>query len=241
MKDVDVANSSYLQVNSDLETQNYIWGGYFPYSMMITSKGTERDYEKIQDFLVAIDFSGNSFEGFILENIGNLKALRLLNFSNNLLSCHISPSLGNLSNLESLDLSHNNLSGEIPTELLQLTFLEFLNVSHNYLTGQIPQGNQFATFENNLFGSNPGLCGKPLSKTCTSFQVSPPPLFLEEDQGREPLPEFDWKIILMGFGSGLVIGIAIGNLYTPDRNNWFIKYLRRMQQKRSETWRRPRN
>ncbi|XWS47314.1 hypothetical protein CRYUN_Cryun14cG0141900 [Craigia yunnanensis] len=188
MKVVDAANSSYLQAKSDLEIQNYNWYNYFAYSITLTIKGRETDYARIQEFLVAIDFSSNSFEGCIPENIGNLKALRLLNLSNN-----------------------------------------------------IPQGNQFATFENNSFGSNPGLCGKPLSKTCTSFQVSPQPLSSEEDQGREPLLEFDWKIILMGFGSGLVVGLAIGHIYTPNKNEWFMKYLGRMQQKRRETWRGPRN
>ncbi|XVF81459.1 hypothetical protein PTKIN_Ptkin15bG0157000 [Pterospermum kingtungense] len=228
MKVVDAANLSYLHANSDVKTQNFNVTTVFLYSVTLTSKGTERDYEKIQDFLVAIDFSSNSFDGCIPENIGNLKALRLLNLSNNALSCRIPPSLGNLSNLESLDLSHNDLSGEIPKELLQLTFLGFFNVSDNNLTGQIPQGKQFATFENKSFGSNPGLCGKPLSKTCTMFQVSPPPLSSEEDDSQEPLVEFDWKIILIGFGGGLLNGLAIGYMYTPL---WFRTYLRRMQRK----------
>ncbi|XVF81447.1 hypothetical protein PTKIN_Ptkin15bG0155900 [Pterospermum kingtungense] len=232
MKVVDATHLSYLQAKSVFGSQNFSWDYSFPYSMTLTSKGTDTNYEKIQDFLIAIDFSSNRFEGCIPWNIGNLKALRLLNLSNNALSCHIPTSLGNLSNLESLDLSHNNLSGEIPTELLQLTFLGFFNVSNNNLTGQIPQGKQFATFENKSFGSNPGLCGKPLSKACKISQVSPPPLSSEEDQGQEPLLEFDLKIILIGFGGGLLNGLAIGYIYTPK---WFMKYLRSMQQKSRET------
>ncbi|XVF81446.1 hypothetical protein PTKIN_Ptkin15bG0155800 [Pterospermum kingtungense] len=235
MKVVNASNLSYLQAN--IEFQDFVIYT-FTYSVTITSKATERDYKRVLDFLVVIDFSSNSFEGCIPHNIGNLKAIWQLNLSNNALSGHIPPSLGNLSNLESLDLSHNNFSGEIPTELLQLTFLEFLNVSDNNLTGQIPQGKQFATFENKSFGSNPGLCGKPLSKTCTMFQVSPPPLSSEEDEGQEPLVEFDWKIILIGFGGGLLNGLAIGYMYTPL---WFRKYLTRMQQKRREARRKPRN
>ncbi|XVF81439.1 hypothetical protein PTKIN_Ptkin15bG0155000 [Pterospermum kingtungense] len=226
---------SYLHATIDLVSQNYHLDHSFALPVTLTSKGTQRDYKKIQDFLVAIDFSSNSFEGCIPQNIGNLKALRLLNLSNNALSCHIPPSLGNLSNLESLDLSHNNLSGGIPTELLQLNFLGVFIVSYNNLTGQIPQGNQFATFENKSFGSNPGLCGKPLSKTCSSAS---PPLSSEEDQGQEPLLDFDWIIISMGYGSGLVIGLSIGYMYTPK---WFMKYLRRMQQKQREARRKPRN
>ncbi|XVF81445.1 hypothetical protein PTKIN_Ptkin15bG0155700 [Pterospermum kingtungense] len=235
MKVVNASNLSYLQAN--IEFQDFVYDP-FTYSVTMTSKATEREYKKVLDFLVVIDFSSNSFEGCIPQNIGNLKALWQLNLSNNALSGHIPPSLGNLSNLESLDLSHNNFSGEIPTELLQLTFLDFFNVSDNNLTGQIPQGKQFATFENKSFGSNPGLCGKPLSKTCTMFQVSPPPLSSEEDEGQEPLVEFDWKIILIGFGGGLLNGLAIGYMYTPL---WFRKYLRRMQQKRREARRKPRN
>ncbi|XVF81449.1 hypothetical protein PTKIN_Ptkin15bG0156100 [Pterospermum kingtungense] len=239
MKVVNASHLSYFQTKFDLTVQDYHWVPAYVYSLKLISKGTERDYEKIQDFLVAIDFSSNSFEGCIPENVGNLKALRLLNLANNALSCHIPPSLGNLSNLESLDLSHNNLYGEIPTDLLQLTFLEFLNVSHNNLTGQTPQGKQFATFDSNSFGSNPGLCGKPiLSKACQSSQVSPPPLSSEEDQGQEPVLELDWKIILIGFGGGLLNGLAIGYMYTPE---WLKKYLRRMRQKRREARRKPRN
>lgn len=231
MQLVDAAYLSYLQADSVLGTLND-WGYNFPYSLTLKSKGKETDYEKIQDFLVAIDFSSNSFQGCIPENIGNLKALRLLNLANNALSCHIPPSLGNLSNLESLDLSHNNLSGEIPTELLQLTFLEFFTVSHNNLRGQIPQGKQFATFENNSFGSNPGLCGKPLSKACKSSQAPPSLSLVEDKEGQEPLLQFDWKIILIGYGGGLLNGLAIGYMYTPL---WFKKYLGRVQQKQRES------
>ncbi|XVF81456.1 hypothetical protein PTKIN_Ptkin15bG0156600 [Pterospermum kingtungense] len=131
MKVVNASNLSFLQANVEFKNAAH---SPFTYSVTITSKATKRDYEKIQDFLVVIDFSSNSFEGCTPHNIGNLKALGQLNLSNNALSCHIPPSFGNLSNLESLDLSRNNLSGEMPTELVQLTFLGFFNVSHNNLT-----------------------------------------------------------------------------------------------------------
>ncbi|XWS75883.1 hypothetical protein CRYUN_Cryun01aG0129700 [Craigia yunnanensis] len=148
--------------------------------------------------------------------------------------------MGNLLNLESLDHSRNNLSGAIPLELLQLTFLGFFNVSHNHLSGQIPQGNQFATFESNSFGNNPELCGKPLSKKCTSLLVSAPPFSSEEDQEQEPLLELDWKIILMGYGSWLAIGLASGDMHTPDKHEWLVKFLGRKQHKRRVIRKRPR-
>ncbi|GLT54998.1 hypothetical protein SLA2020_281550 [Shorea laevis] len=209
------------------------WYSGFDYSVTITTKGIKLKYEKIQDVFTVIDFSNNRFDGEIPEVVGNLKELNLLNLSNNGLTGHIPSSMGNLTKLESMDLSQNKLLGEIPPKLLELNFLEFFNVSNNQLTGPIPHGRQFDTFQNTSFGGNYGLCGSPLSKKCGDSKFSPSsPSTFEENQSSESLFEFDWKIVVLGYGCGLVVGVVIGQIVTTRMHDWFMKTFGRRQQTR---------
>ena len=98
---------------------------HYTYSITFTNKGRELVYERIPYIFIAMDLSSNKFEGEILELMGNLKGIQLLNLSNNLLTGSIPSSLEKLTALESLDLSQNKFSGEIPPQLTQLTFLAF--------------------------------------------------------------------------------------------------------------------
>ncbi|XP_022759853.1 receptor like protein 30-like [Durio zibethinus] len=230
MKVVDVSKLRYLEANTSFETTVNQWYGTIYYSMTMTNKGTQTKYEKIQEFLVAIDLSSNRFEGCIPEDIQILKAIQFLNLSNNSLSGPIPSSLANLTGLQSLDLSQNKLSGEIPRELVELTFLEVFNVSNNQLIGPIPQGKQFATFENDSFEGNPGLCGNPLSKKC--YSSPPPPSLSKKDRGGGSWLEFGWKVVLLGYGSGLVNGLVLGYSFNPMKHKWFVKYFGRKQQNR---------
>ncbi|XP_021830353.1 receptor like protein 30-like [Prunus avium] len=177
---------------------------------------------KIQTFFTTIDFSNNTFRGEISKVIGKLKLLKGLNFSHNELTSTIPPSFGDMCNLEWLDLSSNRLFGDIPEQLVNLTSLEKFNVSKNRLVGPIPHGKQFDTFENDSYSGNTGLCGLPLSKTCGPHQ-SPSSSFqqagdLEHENG------FDWKAVLMGYASGVVIGISVGYLVLSNRTpDWLVK------------------
>ncbi|XP_031286460.1 receptor-like protein Cf-9 [Pistacia vera] len=139
---------------------------------------------------------------------------------------HIPPLLENLTQLESLDFSFNNFVGEIPNQLTSLTFLSVLNLSYNQLVGFIPQGNQFGSFPNDSYIGNFGLCGSPLSRKCIRDEASSPvpSIYHEEDESSW----FDWKIALMGYGCGLVLGISIGYIvFTTRKPQWFIRKIER--------------
>ena len=225
-KFVRVDHLTYIQVESSFimenSPQSYIWIMKYNYSMTMTNKGVDILYGKVQEIFTALDCSSNRFAGEISESIGNLKVLRLLNIANNILTSHIPPSLGNLAELESLDLSQNKLSGEIPQQLMQLTFLEYFNISHNHLVGPIPQGKQFNTFQSRSFEGNSKLCGRPLTKTCKNSEALPPSTSEESQDSGSPF-QIGWKIVVIGYGFGLVVGAAIGHIVTARNPNWFMK------------------
>jgi len=220
----------YMQANTSFQTWHITMSAQYGYSMTMTNKGVMRLYEKIQDSLTAIDLSSNGFEGGIPEVLGDLKALHLLNLSNNFLSGGIPSSFSNLKELEALDLSQNKLSGKIPDQLAQLTFLAVFNVSHNFLSGPIPRGNQFETFDNTSFDANPGLCGEPLSKECGNGEDSLPAA--KEDEGSGSPPESRWKVVVIGYASGLVIGVILGCAMNTRKYELLVKnYFARWQYK----------
>ena len=78
--------------------------------------------------------------------------------------------------------------------------------------GPITQGKQFGTFPNSSFDGNPRLCGSPLSRPCGNSK-SPPSAPSTSEQG-SPGTQVDWKIVLLGYGSGLVTGVSIGYCLT---------------------------
>ncbi|XP_034924163.1 receptor-like protein 7 isoform X2 [Populus alba] len=221
MKTIYKEHPLYMQVDASFQLSRYVMTYHFDYSMTMTNKGVVTKYEKIQEFLTAIDLSRNHFEGGIPDALGDLKELYLLNLSNNFLNGGIPPSLSNLKELEALDLSQNKLSGEIPVQLAQLTFLAVFNVSHNLLLGPIPRGNQFETFDNTSFDVNPGLCGNPLSKKCGNGEDSLPAP--KEDEGSGYPLEFGWKVVVIGYATGLVIGAILGCAMNTRKYEWLVK------------------
>ena len=231
MRKADANNFTPMRASKIFWFGGFAHREFFPYSMTIINKGNELVYPKIIEVFSAIDLSNNKFNGNIPEFIGNLNGLQLLNLSNNNLTGHIPSSLENLTTLESLDLSQNKLSGQIPEQLKQLTFLESFNVSYNQLTGPIPHGEQFDTFDSSSFEENLGLCGSPLSNKCEDLEPSHLPTSSIGDGKNSWFHiEFDWKIIILGYGSGLVIGVVLGNIVAEKNQHWFVK-IKQLQHK----------
>ncbi|KAB2095658.1 hypothetical protein ES319_A01G053900v1 [Gossypium barbadense] len=190
--------------------------------------------------LTCIDLSMNGFHGEIPKVVGELRLLQALNLSHNSLTGPIPPSFGNLAALESLDLSFNKLSGKIPSQLTNLTFLEVLRFWNNNLVGPIPHGKQFDTFENDSYRGNLGLCGFPLSKECNNDEI-PERAQDEEDNGNGNGNgngiAFIWKVAMMGYGSGVVLGISIGYIvFTTGRPRWLVRKIERDLQNKVSSW-----
>ncbi|XP_017632802.2 receptor-like protein 33 [Gossypium arboreum] len=207
--------------NDDKAKLDYIGEDYYQDSVTIVNKGIEMFYQKVLTILTCLDLSNNSFHGRIPEEIKMLRSLKVLNLSYNSFSGEIPVALQNLKDLDSLDLSQNELSGKIPPQLTTLTFLEALNLSYNPLEGSIPQGNQFSTFLNDSYRGNPKLCGQPLSKKCNEDRLPVPPPPGEEEQSWLYAMS-TWKIVLIGYGSGLVAGLCIGYTVLNELGNIWV-------------------
>ncbi|KAA3467746.1 LRR receptor-like serine/threonine-protein kinase FLS2 isoform X2 [Gossypium australe] len=218
------------------EEVKYVYEEYFSYSVNLTIKGLELEFTKTvyMPTFTCIDLSNNGFHGEIPKVVGELRLLLALNLSHNSLTGPIPPSFGNLAALESLDLSFNKLSGRIPSQLTNLTFLEVLRFWNNNLVGPIPQGKQFDTFENDSYRGNLALCGFPLSKECSSDKRSQQAQD-EEDNGNGIA--FIWKVAMMGYGCGMVLGISIAYIvFTTGRPWWLVRMIERDLQNKVSSW-----
>ncbi|KAL0666996.1 hypothetical protein Bca4012_029700 [Brassica carinata] len=186
-------------------------------------KGLSMEQMGILTFYSAIDLSGNKIEGQIPESIGLLKTLIALNLSNNAFTGHIPLALANVMELESLDLSRNQLSGTIPSGLKSLSFLAHINVSHNQLKGEIPQGTQITGQSKSSFEGNAGLCGLPLEESCFGPPTQQPKE--EEEEEKEEEEVLNWRGVAIGFGPGVLLGLAIAQVIGSYKPEWLIKIM----------------
>ncbi|KAI8570853.1 hypothetical protein RHMOL_Rhmol01G0069700 [Rhododendron molle] len=212
--------------NNIMPNQKYMRDetGYYHDSVTVTIKGHDIELVRILTIFTTIDFSSNNFSGDIPNVIGKLNSLILLNFSHNNLTGHIPESLGDLTSLESLDISSNHLTGGIPSQLISLTFLAVLNLSWNCLQGRIPHGSQFNTFDNGSYVGNLGLCGFPLSKECEDNRTKVQPPVLQQEEDDTDFDGFTWKIVVIGYGCGMTLGIFLGSLmFLFGRPKFFVK------------------
>jgi len=169
-------------------------------SIPVIMKDQKRDYTfAIYKLLVILDLSSNSLAGQIPEEITLLKGLTNLNLSNNQLIGTIPNKVGDLKLLESLDLSYNEFSGAIPSSLSALTYLSHLNLSYNNLSGAIPSGQQLQALDNQMYIyiGNPGLCGDPVGRNCSTHDA--------EQSGLEDIDHMPSVYLAMSIG--FVVGL----------------------------------
>nr|XP_048324689.1 receptor-like protein 33 [Ziziphus jujuba var. spinosa] len=203
---VNVSQSKYLAVRCKHFTHYY--------STTLMNKGQQMKFRPTPTVLTSIDLSNKKFDGEIPSSTCNLLPLVVLNLSSNSFTGSIPSCFGNMRELESLDLSKNKPFGSIPGQLASLTFLEYLNLSDNQLTGPIPRGTQLDTFSDSSFLDNPGLCGFQLLKKCE-----------ESIDSKENVCEdgFSLKVVGMGYGFGLVVGLIMGHVTLSGRWKWILR------------------
>ncbi|KAJ6823596.1 receptor kinase-like protein Xa21 [Iris pallida] len=85
-----------------------------------------------------LTMAGNSIEGSIPLEIGNLVSQTMLHLGINFLSGRVPASIGLLKNLHALDLHYNNFSGEMPSTMGNLSQLIGLYLYYNCFSGSIP-------------------------------------------------------------------------------------------------------
>ncbi|OMO67036.1 hypothetical protein COLO4_30252 [Corchorus olitorius] len=216
--------------NGNLSTtiqQNYVYGdpqfgaiGPYIDKALLVWKGREYEYTKNLGLLIVIDLSSNELSGEIPGDIASLSGLVALNLSRNTLTGVIPQKIGQLRQLEALDLSRNRLSGEIPSSMADLTFLSHLDMSYNNLTGEIPLSTQLQNFDASAFSNNLGLCGPPVSSSCSATEAPQPQRTIISQEEED---EFG-KWFLAGMGVGFFVcfcGLCCALLL---KRTWRIAY-----------------
>ncbi|KAL4271556.1 hypothetical protein GQ457_13G005150 [Hibiscus cannabinus] len=191
--------------------------------------------------LTYLDLSHNlltSFQGFL-----PWQSLSVLNLHSNLLQ-------GSLPDAvywpEVVLISNNKLTGEIPLSICNKSFTSIIDLSDNNLNGKIPQclGNFSDSLSvldlrmNNFHGVIPtefanceslttlALNGNQLEGSETKHPPAPP--FAGQQSGS--MFEFGWKVVVFGYGCGVVFGLIIGYVaFSTGKPRWLVTLVEGLQ------------
>ncbi|KAG5401873.1 hypothetical protein IGI04_016480 [Brassica rapa subsp. trilocularis] len=194
-----------------------------------------------------LDVGYNQLTGKLPRSLRNCSLLRFLSVDDNRISDSFPFWLKALPSLKVLTLRSNRFHGPIspPDGPGPLAFpkLQILEISQNRFTGSLPKnyfenwsatslkpndeekyignytrtqiiGQPKSSFEGNL-----GLCGLPLEESC--FTENTPSI--EEPDEEEDGGVLKWRAVAIGYGPGVLFGLAIGYVVALYKPEWFIK------------------
>ena len=89
----------------------------------------------------------------------------------------------------------------------------------------IPRGTQFGGQPKSSFEGNLNLCGPPLEESCLGDKVPSTP---EAQEPEPPKQEqvLNWKAAAIGYGPGVLFGLAIGQVLYSYKPVLFYKLFR---------------
>ncbi|KAF7825733.1 Receptor-like protein 12 [Senna tora] len=198
-----------------------------------------------QEFMKAcslkmIDFSQNNLQGQLPKALANCRLLEYLDVSNNQISDSFPFWLGTLPQLKVLILRSNKFSGVISSPR-NSTFckMHIIDLSQNDFSGKFPLelmqnwDSMRASNVNDIKyealyhyfkdqGINESKCEGDKAPTSATDE--------DEDEDSWFPFEFDWKVNVIGYGGGLVFGIAMGITYNWEKHAllWLIRVHRRV-------------
>ncbi|KAJ6303408.1 hypothetical protein OIU77_017311 [Salix suchowensis] len=202
--------------------------------------------------LRAIDFRQNQLEGKIPRSLANCTELEILNIEENKINDVFPSWLGIFPKLRVLILRSNRLHGVIgkPRATFEFQRLQIVDLSDNCFWGKLPleyfrnwtamktiykerplymqvvpsfqltgYGMTYP-FDYSMTMTNKGLCGKPLSRKCGNGEDSLP----AAKRGSAAYAiEFGWKVVVIGYASGLVMGVILGCVIDTRKYEWLVK------------------
>ncbi|XP_059286562.1 pollen receptor-like kinase 4 [Lycium ferocissimum] len=165
--------------------------------------------------LRSISVGDNKFDGS-LPTLNKLPLLKSAYFSKNKFSGPIDGKIfEGMNNLKKLDLSDNQFTGQLPPIIGELPKLKDLNIRNNKFEGPIPPSYSKLTFPS--FYGNDGLCGPPLSKSCSEEEQK------KQESSSSPSSSSSssssWKIALIVVVVIVVIGIVVFILINRRKKN----------------------
>ncbi|KAK4725707.1 hypothetical protein R3W88_030624 [Solanum pinnatisectum] len=189
--------------------------------------------------------------------LGTLPKLQVLSLRSNTLHGSIQPPRIEtiFPELQIIDLSYNALSGNLPTSLFQhlkaMRTIDSSMEAPRYRGDTYYQDSITVTTKGFIksYEGNDGLRGFPVSKSCGDARVLDTNDTVseldDEENDSEFLSDF-WKAALMGYGSGLCIGLSIMYFMISSGNpRWLARIIVEMEHKimmgRRKNQRRKRN